>query len=177
MAMAVVLTRGWLIMLILAVCSWQVAGCSAGGLLRAGFDGLKPGVVVKGMVLILIFRAKSGSSLRWSFLTHNGQKNVEVWHFVYPGTSGLDDPISNPFVEGAPSVKNLVCKRVLVCVAEHDFLRDRGVWYCDKLKESEWDGGAELFELIGEGHGFHVMKPTCEKNAELQERVIAFLKE
>ncbi|KAF3320689.1 tuliposide A-converting enzyme 2 [Carex littledalei] len=160
-----------------------LTGCSAGGnmahtvALRAGLDGLEPGVVVKGMVVIHpYFSGKERIGSEVGLPDAQWEKTVEVWHFVYPGTSGLDDPVSNPFAEGAPSLKNMVCKRVLVCVAEHDFLRDRGVWYCEKLKESEWDGEAELFESVGEGHAFHVMKPTCEKTAELQERVIAFLK-
>ncbi|KAJ1699731.1 hypothetical protein LUZ63_008243 [Rhynchospora breviuscula] len=158
------------------------AGCSAGGnmahtvALRAGLDKLEPGVVVKGMVIIHPYfsgEERIASEVRRS--DAEWAKTKEVWHFVYPGTSGMDDPVSNPFSEGAPSVKHLVCKRVLVCVAEHDSLRDRGVWYYEKLKESEWDGEAELFESVGEGHAFHVMKPTCEKTAELMERVIAFL--
>ncbi|KAJ4753262.1 hypothetical protein LUZ62_087667 [Rhynchospora pubera] len=145
--------------------------------LRVGLDKLEPGVVVKGMVIIHPYfsgEERIASEVRRS--DAEWVKTKEVWHFVYPGTSGMDDPASNPFSEGAPSVKNLVCKRVLVCVAEHDSLRDRGVWYYENLKESEWDGEAELFDSAGEGHAFHVMKPTCKKTAELMEQVIAFLK-
>ncbi|KAJ4764872.1 hypothetical protein LUZ62_075247 [Rhynchospora pubera] len=160
-----------------------VGTCRAGGnmahtvALRAGLDKLEPGVVVKGMVIIHPYfsgEERIASEVRRS--DAEWAKTKELWHFVYPGTSGMDDPVSNPFSEGAPSVKNLVCKRVLVCVAEHDSSRDRGVWYYEKLKESEWDGEAELFESAGEGRAFHVMKPTCEKTAELMEQVIAFLK-
>jgi acetyl esterase/lipase len=69
----------------------------------------------------------------------------EFWRYLYPGTEGLDDPLSNPFSEAAGgSAARIAGDRVLVCVAEKDGLRDRGVWYYENLKASggEVDTGA-----------------------------------
>ncbi|KAK9933388.1 hypothetical protein M0R45_020586 [Rubus argutus] len=49
-----------------------------------------------------------------------------VWNFVYPSADGgIDNPIINPMVSGAPSLAGLGCSRLLVCVAGKDELRDR----------------------------------------------------
>ncbi|KAJ3695871.1 hypothetical protein LUZ60_001248 [Juncus effusus] len=157
-------------------------GCSAGAniahtvALRAGSETFPAGVIIKGMVLIHAYFAgkeRIGSELKLS--PAERAITEQIWDFVCPGTTGLDDPLSNPFAEGAPSVKDLACKRVLVSVAELDPLRDRGVWYYEKLKESEWEGEAELHESEGETHAFHVFKLGSEKGAELQKRTIEFL--
>ncbi|KAE9600047.1 putative carboxylesterase [Lupinus albus] len=47
-----------------------------------------------------------------------------------------DDPRVNPVAEGAPSLAWLGCRRVLVCVAEKDVLRDRGWLYYNALGRS-----------------------------------------
>nr|CAD1826989.1 unnamed protein product [Ananas comosus var. bracteatus] len=98
------------------------------------------------------------------------------WRFVFPGTKrGLDDPLANPFAEGAPSVEKLGCERVVVAVAERDHLRDRGRWYYEGLRASAWRGAAELVESEGEGHAFHVLRPACAAARELNARTVAFI--
>ena len=96
---------------------------------------------------------------------------------LYPGTPGLDDPLSNPFSEAAGgSAARIAGGRVLVCVAEKDELRDRGVWYYESLKASGYGGELELLESIGEGHVFYCINPRSEKAQEMQERVLSFLR-
>lgn len=60
-----------------------------------------------------------------------------VWGFVYPNApGGLDNPMLNPVAPGAPSLAKLGCSKILVCVAEKDGIRDRGVWYFEA--EEQW---------------------------------------
>ncbi|KAF8772672.1 hypothetical protein HU200_005639 [Digitaria exilis] len=99
------------------------------------------------------------------------------WRFLYPGSPGLDDPLSNPFSEAAGgSAARVVAERVLVCVAEKDDLRDRGVWYYESLKACGYPGQVELLESMGEGHVFYCMNPRCDKAKEMHERVLSFLR-
>ncbi|KAL6193949.1 hypothetical protein ACLB2K_035033 [Fragaria x ananassa] len=93
-----------------------------------------------------------------------------VWKFAYPSADGgIDNPLINPMVSGAPSLARLGCSRVLVCVAGKDELRDRGVLYYDLVKGSGWKGEAELFEVEGEEHCFHIL---YEKETENVKRMI-----
>ncbi|CAN6198331.1 unnamed protein product [Urochloa humidicola] len=91
------------------------------------------------------------------------------WRFVYPGTPGLDDPLTNPFSEAAGGSAARVA-------AERDELRDRGVWYYESLRDSGYPGEVELLESVGEGHVFYCMNPRCDKAREMQERVLSFLR-
>ncbi|KAK8607175.1 hypothetical protein V6N13_052919 [Hibiscus sabdariffa] len=65
---------------------------------------------------------------------------------------------SNPIDD--PSFGSLGCSRVHVCVAENDILKQRGLYYCKKLKQSGWGGEVELMESPGEEHVFHLHKPN-----------------
>ncbi|XP_039172943.1 tuliposide A-converting enzyme 1, chloroplastic-like [Eucalyptus grandis] len=58
------------------------------------------------------------------------------WQFVRGLDKGCDDPLINPFADGAAGVEGLACKNVLVIVSEKDILRDRGRMYYKKLVES-----------------------------------------
>jgi acetyl esterase/lipase len=102
-------------------------------------------------------------------------KLEELWYYVCPGTSGLDDPRANPEAKGAPSLKELNCDRVLVCLAE-DSLMLRGKVYYEALKESGWGPNAELFESPGQGHGFFLDKPDSEAAHEMMSLLLAFIK-
>ncbi|KAK9056676.1 hypothetical protein SSX86_024038 [Deinandra increscens subsp. villosa] len=57
----------------------------------------------------------------------------DIWMFVHPETSGLDDPLINPGKD--PNVSDLGCSRVLIFVAEKDVLRDRGLYYKDTTEK------------------------------------------
>lgn len=88
------------------------------------------------------------------------------WMFVCPSDKGCDDPYINPFVDGAPSLEDLACDRVLIFVAEKDILSDRGKLYYENLMKSGWQGKAEIVETKGEDHVFHIFNPNCD-NARL----------
>ncbi|XVF67603.1 hypothetical protein PTKIN_Ptkin10aG0134600 [Pterospermum kingtungense] len=96
-----------------------------------------------------------------------------LWRFVSPTTSGPDDPWFNPIDD--PSLGSIGCTRVLVCVAEKDELRHRGWYYYDKLKKSGWGGEVEMMEAQGEGHVFHLHKPTCESAVTKLKKVAAVI--
>ncbi|KAM0952531.1 putative carboxylesterase [Dioscorea sansibarensis] len=97
------------------------------------------------------------------------------WSLVCPGSKGVDDPFLNPVADGAPSLSGLACKRVLVCVAEMDFLKERGRVYYERLKENiDWNGEVELFETQGEDHVFHLLKPNCESAFTLMNLLVSF---
>lgn len=98
-----------------------------------------------------------------------------IWKFVCPSSSGCDDPLMDPTAEGAPSLKELACRRVLVCVAEKDMLRDRGWRYYHALASSGWEGVVEMMESEGEDHVFYLINPTCENAGAFLKRVSAFL--
>ncbi|KAA8537731.1 hypothetical protein F0562_027279 [Nyssa sinensis] len=93
-----------------------------------------------------------------------------LWPFVCPSSPDNDDPRVNPVAEGAPSLVGLGCRRVLVCVAEKDVLRDRGLLYYQALGRSGWMGVVEIQETEGEDHAFHLHNLECEKARELIKR-------
>ncbi|KAF8410032.1 hypothetical protein HHK36_002552 [Tetracentron sinense] len=97
------------------------------------------------------------------------------WLYVCSSLKGNDDPLINPVAVGAPSLAGLGCKRVLVCVAEKDILRDRGRVYYEALVKSGWPGGAEIVETEGEDHVFHLFNPTCEKAVVIMKRLASFI--
>ncbi|XP_055834341.1 probable carboxylesterase 2 [Solanum dulcamara] len=97
------------------------------------------------------------------------------WEFVCPSNKGNNDPLINPFVDEAPSIEELACDRVLVCVAELDILRDRGILYYESLVKSQWKGKVEIIETKGEDHVFHIFNPTSEKALDLIKCWAAFI--
>ncbi|KAJ3676978.1 hypothetical protein LUZ60_002702 [Juncus effusus] len=103
------------------------------------------------------------------------KKLVDIWKIVSPNTTGLDDPLINPLVEGAQPLKELACNRVLVLVGGMDVLRDRGKAYYEKLKKSGWNGEVKIWEAVGEGHCFHLEKPESEQAKEQDRIIVEFL--
>ncbi|KAG0479907.1 hypothetical protein HPP92_010765 [Vanilla planifolia] len=97
------------------------------------------------------------------------------WWFTCPGAVGPDDPRWNPTGEAAPSLAGLGCERVLVTVAEMDYLKHRGRLYYEKLKASGWEGEAELVETAEEGHVFHLREPESAKALAKLRLLAAFL--
>ncbi|KAL5199328.1 hypothetical protein ABZP36_020531 [Zizania latifolia] len=160
-----------------------LAGASAGGTIahmvaaRAGeHDGL--GLGIKGLLVVHPYFS-GAADIGEEGTTGKAEKAKAdaFWRFLYPGSPGLDDPLSNPFSEAATgSAARVAAERVLVCVAEKDPLRDRGVWYYENLKASGYAGEVELLESIGEGHVFYCVNPRCEKAREMQQRVLSFLR-
>ena len=99
-----------------------------------------------------------------------------VWPFICPSNPDNDDPRVNPVAEGAPRLVGLGCKRVLVCVAELDVMKDRGWLYYEALSRSGWKGVVEIFETQGGHHGFYCNDLEPEKSKQLTQRLAAFYK-
>ncbi|XVF01231.1 hypothetical protein REPUB_Repub04eG0070100 [Reevesia pubescens] len=141
------------------------AGDSAGAniahnmTMKAGVDGLV-GVKIVGMLLMNPF-----------FMNNEPDKLVE---FIFPSSSGSNDPRMNP-ASAINELAGLVCSRMLVCVSEKDFLRDRGLAYYEAVRKSGWNGVIDIFETPEEGHVFHLFKPTCQKGVDLMNQVSSFL--
>nr|CAB3453612.1 unnamed protein product [Digitaria exilis] len=101
-----------------------------------------------------------------------------LWPLICPqSTGGLDDPRLNPMADGAPSLQNLACRKLLVCSAERDYARPRANAYYRAVKQSGWRGSVEWFESVGEEHVFFLHKPECDESLALMDRVVAFLAE
>ncbi|XP_042507283.1 probable carboxylesterase 12 [Macadamia integrifolia] len=101
-------------------------------------------------------------------------KAGKLWVVLCPTTSGCDDPLINP--ASCPNLDKLACKRVLVCVAEKDTLKDGGLLYHKTLGKSGWAGELEdLMEAEGEEHVFHLHKPTSDKAVAIKSRLASLL--
>lgn len=99
-----------------------------------------------------------------------------VWNFVYPSApGGVDCPMINPVAPDAPSLAGLACSRLFVSVSENDELRHRGIAYYEAVKKSGWEGEAELVEVEGEDHAFHILKFETPKAKDLTRKVADFL--
>lgn len=84
-----------------------------------------------------------------------------LWLFLRPSNPDKDDPRLNPVAADAPSLVDLGCSRVLVCVAENDALKERFL-----IKNWAGVGGlgvVEIQETQGEDHGFHLYALGSER--------------
>lgn len=134
--------------------------------IRAGVEGLK-GLTIMGLLVIHPFFV--------------GDKVDEMYKFICPTSSGCkDDPRLYSGVD--PNLTLLGTGRVLVCVAEKDYLKERGVEYYENLKKSEWVGSVELFESKGGEHCCHMFGPNDKlgksllRNWLILSSLIEFLK-
>ncbi|RYR10123.1 hypothetical protein Ahy_B05g078594 isoform C [Arachis hypogaea] len=99
-----------------------------------------------------------------------------VWGLVYPNApGGVDNPLINPLAPEAPSLATLGCSKIIVCVAEKDSIRDRGVWYYQAVKNSGWHGHVELYEAEHEDHAFNIHTPESENALKLMKRLAHFI--
>ncbi|XP_054787345.1 probable carboxylesterase 12 [Prosopis cineraria] len=154
------------------------AGDSAGATIahhmaiRVGAEGL-PGVNLEGIILVHPFfwgvepigSEKTGARER-SFADN-------LWRFVCPRTEGSDDPIMNPAKD--PKVGSLGCRKILVCVAEKDALKERGWYYKEAVEKSGWKGMVEVMEAKDEGHVFHLFNPTCDNALAMLNTIVSFI--
>ncbi|KAL2463948.1 putative carboxylesterase 13 [Forsythia ovata] len=159
-----------------------VGGDSAGGnivhniLLRAGAEPLPGDVKILGGFLSHPYfwgskpiESETIEEIEQNFLS-------KFWLFVYPSApGGIDNPMINPFVDDAPSLSGLGCKRLLVCLAEKDPLTSRGIIYVESLKKSGWNGEVEVVEVEGEDHCFHIFDPEKDKAKDLIKRLASFI--
>lgn len=117
-----------------------------------------------------------GLKLRGMVLVHpyfgNDEKD-ELIEFLYPSYGGFDDPIIHATKD--PKLSSLGCGKLLVLVAEKDFLIERGRSYSEAVKKSGWSGTVEMVETEGEGHVFHLFDPRKEKSLALVKQVASFM--
>lgn len=145
--------------------------------MRAGAEGLPCGARILGAFLSHPYFWGSEAIGRERMEGREEGFMAQVWKFVQPGAAvGADDPAINPGAPGAPSLAGLGCERVLVCVAERDELRERGVWYGELVRESGWRGELEVFESEGEEHSFHALRPETESAKKMMSRLASFLR-
>ncbi|XP_031266616.1 probable carboxylesterase 5 [Pistacia vera] len=143
-----------------------LAGDSAGGnmvhnmAIQASVENLN-GVKLSGICLIQPYFGRQDGGVD------------KCWTFVCPTTSGSDDHRINPSVDSRLS--SLRCNRVLICVAEKDNLKERGLFYSETLRDSEWVGEVEIAETEGEDHVFHLFNPNSEKAMALLEKIALFI--
>lgn len=96
-----------------------------------------------------------------------------LWRVICPDSKGLDDPWINPVYE--EKLSRLGCQRVQVFVSEKDPLRERGWYYCLKLRESGWSGDIEVVDYKGEEHVFHLSDLSCENAVLMRKRIAEFI--
>ncbi|KAK6135675.1 hypothetical protein DH2020_030578 [Rehmannia glutinosa] len=97
----------------------------------------------------------------------------KLWLLICPGLSGLDEPWINPGKDD--NLSGLGCKKVLVYVAEKDYLKDRGWYYKEVLLKSGWDGNVECVEAKGEEHVFSVFSPDGENGLAMLKKLLLLL--
>ncbi|KAK4258755.1 hypothetical protein QN277_005167 [Acacia crassicarpa] len=98
-----------------------------------------------------------------------------LWKFLCPSESGEDDPLINP--EKDPNLRRLDCKRVLICVADEDLMKDRSLNYKGLLEKNGFSGQVDVLVTKGENHAFHVFKPTCENALALLTSIASYVKQ
>ncbi|BAU00801.1 hypothetical protein LR48_Vigan303s001500 [Vigna angularis] len=149
-----------------------VGGDSAGAniahniAMRAGAEALPGGVKVLGALVshpYFLGSKRIGSETEES-----------VWIQSCDG-GGFDNPLINPLSSAAASLSGLGCRKVLVCTAKMDELRERGVWYYEAVKKSGWEGEVELYEVDGEDHVFHVNDPRTQNAHNMFKRFADFI--
>ncbi|KNA11776.1 hypothetical protein SOVF_132010 [Spinacia oleracea] len=131
---------------------------------------------LKGMILIHPFfwgKDRIGSEVEKIAKSPGGSSVEKLWEFVCPGTSGSDDPLINPAMD--PELAELAAEKVMVCVAEQDTLRDRGVHYKEAVVKSGCKANIELVETFGETHVFHLLNPGSPNAGPFMDQVAAFL--
>ncbi|KAM3317499.1 hypothetical protein ACQJBY_035284 [Aegilops geniculata] len=138
-------------------------------------NGLPAGAVVERAILLHpMFGGKEPVDGEAADTRYHMEK---LWALICPDGDGLgvDDPRLNPMAPGAPSLRALAGRRLLVCSAERDFARARAAAYYQAVKGSGWPGTAEWLESPGEEHGFFLLQPERDESSALMDRVVAFL--
>ncbi|CAL1389438.1 unnamed protein product [Linum trigynum] len=155
-----------------------VAGDSAGAniahrmAIRFGKEGIG-GIGFAGLVLIHPYfwgKDPIGNEEKESEFREGA---FEFWKLACPTTTGPDDPLVNPAAD--PDLGRLGCSKVVVAVAEKDFLSDRGRYYCEAVRKSGWKGEIELLEAKDEQHVFHLMDGGCENAVAMRSKICSFI--
>ncbi|XP_057788485.1 probable carboxylesterase 2 [Salvia miltiorrhiza] len=96
-----------------------------------------------------------------------------LWRFVWPGLRGSDEAWVNPGKD--PKISGLGCGKVLVYVAEKDFLKERGWYYKEVVSNCGWKGEIQCVEVAGEEHIFSVIAPHTEMGIAMLRKVASFI--
>lgn len=157
----------------------SLAGDSAGGniahnmAIRAGLENLV-GLNLTGLILLHpFFWGKDPIGKESDEFAHLKCVTDKLWLFACSGSSGSDDPFINP--DKNPNLSKLGCRKVLICVAEKDNMRDRGWYYEQVLCKSGWGGKVEVMEAKGEEHVFFLFNLTCESTLALLKKMASFI--
>ncbi|KAF2284157.1 hypothetical protein GH714_019624 [Hevea brasiliensis] len=144
--------------------------------MRVGSEGLNGDVKLLGTYLTHPYFWGSKPVGSESSIDSEQHFPYRVCSFLYPSApGGIDNPMINPVVEGAPSLAGLGGSRLLVSVAEKDELRERSTLYYNAVKESGWKGAVELIEVEGEDHSFHIFNYKTKNAKHLIKRLASFL--
>ncbi|XP_073275382.1 2-hydroxyisoflavanone dehydratase-like [Primulina huaijiensis] len=159
-----------------------VGGDSAGGniihyvAMRAGTETLPENSKIYGAILSHPFFWGSipiGSEPK---LDKEQSLLYRMWLFAYPSAdNGINNPLINPIIDGAPSLSSLGCSRILVCLSEKDVLAGRWHAYVEKVKKSGRKGELKLVEIEGEDHCFHFFSLETDKAQDLIRRIASFI--
>lgn len=126
--------------------------------IRAGIEGLD-GVTIAGLIAVHPFFV--------------GDEEDKLYKFLCPTSSGCKDD-TRLYAGSDPYLSRLGTGRVIVCVAEKDHLKGRGVEYYETLKRSGWVGSVDLFESKGGDHCFHMFSKD-DKTMELIQKFVDFV--
>nr|QHQ74398.1 2-hydroxyisoflavanone dehydratase-1 [Stylosanthes guianensis] len=159
-----------------------LGGDSAGGnivhniAMRAGVEALPNEVKVLGAFLSQPYFYSTKPIGSEAVEGHEESPPYVVWGLVYPNApGGVDNPMINPLAPDAPSLATLGCSKMIVCVAEKDSIRDRGVWYYETVKNSGWHGHVELYEAEDEDHTFNIHTPRSQNALKFMKRLAHFI--
>ncbi|XP_074314895.1 putative carboxylesterase 7 [Silene latifolia] len=143
--------------------------------LRAGVEINKK--IVYGLILIQPFfwgKVPIGNEINCKRGQDGAALSTKLWAAARWGSpASLDDPWMNPAKD--PTLSSLGCRRVLICLAQKDVLRDRGLFYGNALKKSGWLGDVKVEEIKGEDHVFHLIKPSSPKTLDLMRQIQDFV--
>jgi len=87
--------------------------------------------------------------------------------------SNRDHPFSNPWSDEAPKLEDVLLPPLLVAIGGRDMLRDRGLDYCESLKQC--GKSVEVMVAEEEEHGFYALKPHGPSSQRLMERISRFM--
>ncbi|KAI3753180.1 hypothetical protein L2E82_25226 [Cichorium intybus] len=97
----------------------------------------------------------------------------QFWNLANASRSGLDDPLFNP--EKNPDLSGLGCSKILLCVAEKDNFKDRGLYYKELMDKSGWPGKLEMMETKQEDHVFFLFNTSSHNSHALRKRIYTFI--
>ncbi|WCJ17641.1 alpha/beta-Hydrolases superfamily protein [Euphorbia peplus] len=98
-----------------------------------------------------------------------------IYKYMYPSSPGnMDEPKLNPDVD--PELNKMKCDKILVCMAEKDFLKCRAEYYFEVMKKHGWGDKLELYETKGEEHCFYLFNPKSPNIAPLIKTMVDFIK-